>query len=474
VTIARRAIESAGRAVHGHLDSALGGPRRMRVVVALACVLGLSGADTATVGAAASELRSAFHISNTQIGLLIAVTSVVGALASVPFGHLADHVRRTWTLGGVILLWGAVMVWCATAGSFSQLLLARVGLGVVTAAAGPLVASLVGDYFEAGERGRIYGYILAGELVGVGFGFLVTGDLAAFSWRAAFVALAIPAVVLAWVVLRLPEPARGGIAPLQVEGPNAAALEDSTEDVRELAKEAVPVEERPEPPPDRMRGRGLIAATRHVLHVRTNIYLILSSAAGYYFLAGGETFGLEFVKEQYGIDQATTNVLLVVLGVSAITGVLLGGWAGDALVRRRHVSGRVTVAAVSAGLAAILFAPAILAREVLSGMPYLAAAVFLMAAQNPPLDAARLDIMPSRLWGRAEAVRTVLRSAGQAIAPVLFGLVADHVAGGGRAGLEWAFLLMLVPVIASCILLVAAIRTYPGDVAAAATLEWED
>src|SRR5207247_9659308 len=61
---------------------------------------------------------------------------------------------------------------------FRSLLVTRMLLGGVTAAAGPLVASLVGDYFAPAERGRIYGYILAGELAGAGFGFAVTGDVA--------------------------------------------------------------------------------------------------------------------------------------------------------------------------------------------------------------------------------------------------------------------------------------------------------
>ncbi len=47
------------------------------------------------------------------------------------------------------------MVWSATADSFGTLLLARVFLGTVIAAAGPLVASLVGDYFPANDRGRV-------------------------------------------------------------------------------------------------------------------------------------------------------------------------------------------------------------------------------------------------------------------------------------------------------------------------------
>ena len=91
-------------------------------------------------------------------------------------------------------------------------------LGAVTAAAGPMVASLVGDYFDGSERGRIYSYILTGELVGAGIGFAVTGDIAALSWRAAFILLAVPAFVLAWFVLKLPEPARGALAPLRADG----------------------------------------------------------------------------------------------------------------------------------------------------------------------------------------------------------------------------------------------------------------
>src|SRR5207247_3957001 len=163
-------------------------------------------------------LRNALGISNTDIGLLVTVTSLVAAVASLPFGVLADRVRRTRTLGAVIVVWGGAMIWSATVSTFDQLLVTRVLLGAVTAAAGPLVASLVGDYFPATERGRIYGFVLAGELVGAGIGFAVTGDIAALSWRAAFVILALPAFVLAWLVARLPEPARGGSERLIPEG----------------------------------------------------------------------------------------------------------------------------------------------------------------------------------------------------------------------------------------------------------------
>src|SRR6266571_4185828 len=175
--IGAAAIGGLGRAGARALTSALGGAERTRVIVLLAAVLALSSADTATVGASATSLRHALHISNTDIGLLVTVTSLVAAVASLPFGVLADRVRRTSTLGGAIVLWGAAMIWSASAPTFGQLLVARLFLGGVTAAAGPIVASLVGDWFASSERGRIYGYIIAGELVGAAVGFGVTGGI---------------------------------------------------------------------------------------------------------------------------------------------------------------------------------------------------------------------------------------------------------------------------------------------------------
>jgi hypothetical protein len=76
--------------------------------------------------------------------------------------------------------------------------------------------------------------------------------------------------------------------------------------------------------------------------------------------------------------------------------------------------------------------------------------------------------MPPQLWGRAEAIRTLLRSLAQALAPLLFGAVSDYLFGGGRTGLQWTFALMLLPLAASAVLLFRARYTYPTDVASAA------
>jgi MFS family permease len=461
-------------------------------VLVLGSVLALSSADASTVGAAAVQLRSALHIGNTDIGLLVAVTSLVGAVFSVPFGVLADRARRTWILAFCILIWGVAMIWGATAGSFSQLLLDRLFLGAVTASTAPIAASLVGDWIPGEERGKIYGYILTGELAGAGVGFAVTGDIAALSWRAAFIILALPAFFLAWLVFKLPEPARGGQGVLAAEpgyGPPPRGADDTQPemaagahhlgaqkgsqpheptDAQQLATErGIP----PDPALVRLATRPRMRfgqAVRYVMGVRTNVALIVSGALGYYFLAGVQTFGVEFVTGQYHVEQVLANLLLLVVGAGAVVGVLAGGPLGDALLHRGRINGRVLVAAVAAAATVLLFIPALITRSAMTALPYVVLAAAMLSAQNPPIDAARLDIMPAWLWGRAEGIRNLVRTGAQALAPLLFGAVSQYVFGGGASGLRWTFVVMLVPLSASAVFLFGASRRYPADVATAA------
>jgi MFS family permease len=474
IGVAAAAAGRLARAGSNALTTTLGGRERTRVILLLASVLALASADSATVGASAIQLRYDLHINNTDVGLLVTVSSLVAAAASLPFGVLADRVRRTRLLGGAIVLWGAAMIWSATAPTFGHLLLARLFLGGVTAAAGPIVASLVGDWFASFERGRIYGYIISGELVGAAFGFAVTGGIATLSWRASFVILALPAFGLAWLVFHLPEPARGGREPLvsATAKPVAPVAGDNSKgqatDAQRLAGERG-VESDPELVLRRdPRRLGLLAAARYVLSIRTNVLLILASAGGYFFLSGVQTFGVEFVTKQYGIAQALSALVLLGVGAAGVIGVLVGGWLGDFLLHRGFLNGRILVSAIAATVAVIFFVPAIFIRSPLTALPYIALAALALSAQNPPIDAARLDIVHPLLWGRAEGIRTALRTLAQATAPLLFGALSDYVFGGGRSGLQWTFAFMLLPLAASAYFLYKALRTYPRDVATAA------
>jgi len=102
-----------------------------------------------------------------------------------------------------------------------------------------------------------------------------------------------------------------------------------------------------------------------------------------------------------------------------------------------------------------------------------------VSAANPPLDAARLDTVPSWLWGRAEAIRTVLRQLAVAFAPFLFGLLANTLGGRGTTSfgsgtqgvaagdLHDSFLIMLVALALSAAILWRSRRWYPADARAA-------
>jgi MFS family permease len=188
------------------LSSRLGGADRARVILSFAAVLGLDGADKGSIGAMAGPLRSAFHVGQTDLGLLLTVSLLIAAAATFPFGWLVDRHNRIRLLSRAVAGWGTAMAISAAAPTYRFPLWSRAALGAVSACAGPAAASLVGDEFPSAERASVYGSVLTGEIVGTGIAFLVSGELAAWSWRAAFIALAIPAGFLAWFLRRIPEP----------------------------------------------------------------------------------------------------------------------------------------------------------------------------------------------------------------------------------------------------------------------------
>ena len=210
------------RLVRGHVVEFVGGPARTRVVVLFGCVLALSSAQISTVGAVAPTMEQSLHIDNTEIGLLNTVTLLVAAFAVLPIGLLVDKAKRIPMLSISIVLWSVTTMLGALAGSYGTLLLSRVLLGLVSATAGPAIASLTGDYFPSHERARVYGYILTGEIGGTAVGFVLCGTIAsAISWQAAFWLLAIPGLFLARSLWRtVPEPLRGGQSRLERGAPD--------------------------------------------------------------------------------------------------------------------------------------------------------------------------------------------------------------------------------------------------------------
>ena len=75
-----------------------------------AAVLALDSADKATIGVNAVKLQAGFGLGRSEIGLLLAVRSLVGAAATIPAGMLVDRVCRTRLLAWAVAFWALAMV----------------------------------------------------------------------------------------------------------------------------------------------------------------------------------------------------------------------------------------------------------------------------------------------------------------------------------------------------------------------------
>lgn len=511
VTGAASAVTDTSSGTHDHhhfsLEAIVGGPARARVVILLACILGLQAADTGAVGALAAPLEKSFHIGNTELGLLVTVTTLVGCVATLPFGGLSDRYNRSRLLQMVVALWAMATLVSAFSVDYTMLLLSRLALGGVVAAAGPALASLMGDLFPSEERGRLWSYVLTGELIGAGLGILVAGGLSGLvSWRLAMGVLAAPAAVLAWALHRyLPEPARGGQAYLHVGDDQIVTEEaagahpqdggdDGGEEELEALAEPSPLEvqaeqEGAEPEADLVltgaEDLSLWEATKYVLRIRTNVALVLASGLGYFFLSGLQTFAELYFRDRYGIGQSLASVLFILVAAGAVAGVVLSGRISDRMISRGRTRARLIVGAVAYAATAVAFVPGVLSSGLALAVPIFLIAAAFVGATNPPVDAARLDIMPSKLWGRAEAVRTALRQLLQGMAPLVYGLLSGAFGGASRGfasgvndtsqagsaatahGLEMAFVILTLPLLLAAAALWLSRTAYLGEIVAA-------
>jgi MFS family permease len=187
---------------------------------------------------------------------------------------------------------------------------------------------------------------------------------------------------------------------------------------------------------------------------------------GYFFFAGLRLFAVLFATEQYSISNSTAALLIPLIGVGAVVGLLLGGRSADWLTRRGVLSGRIIVAICGYVIATVAFLPPLFMHNLGLALPLLAIGAAGLAAATPPLDAVRLDVVPPKLWGRAESVRTLTRTGAEALGPLVCGLLADHLAGGGHRGVQLTLLILVPALLANGLLLLLAARTYPHDVAA--------
>lgn len=152
---------------------------REAVVLTWMCVL--IGVNQLGFGAVIPVLplyAESFGVSQTAIGMTVAVYGVARLVTAIPTGRLADWFgrRSALALGGLVSAAGNL--WCAWAGSFSELVVARfiAGAGAgLTLTAGMIVLA---DITTTARRGRVMAIYQGTFLFAVGIGPFPGGFLA--------------------------------------------------------------------------------------------------------------------------------------------------------------------------------------------------------------------------------------------------------------------------------------------------------
>src|SRR5262249_39308873 len=154
-----------------------------------------------------NQLKDDFHINDAGIGLLLSAFVLVNGLVTVPAGYLADRWQRTRTIGHTVMGWSAITMVTAAASNFATLVGLRALLGFGQAVTDPSAASLLSDYYPTEQRGRVFSNQQVMVFIGIGLGIALGGAVGdAFGWRAAFVVVGPPSMLVALLAYRLHEP----------------------------------------------------------------------------------------------------------------------------------------------------------------------------------------------------------------------------------------------------------------------------
>src|SRR6202035_4519185 len=101
--------------------------------------------DRNLLGALGEPIRKDFHLSDTDLGLLGTVFTLMYAVVGLPLGRLSDRWLRTRLLALGTVLWSLLTAASGVAQSYAQLFVSRLGVGVGEAVCAPAGQSLIGD-----------------------------------------------------------------------------------------------------------------------------------------------------------------------------------------------------------------------------------------------------------------------------------------------------------------------------------------
>lgn len=209
--------------------TAIGGsvrrPRAGLVLGMLCFVYVLNFLDRQLISILAKPVQDALHISDSQLGRLTGLYfALFYCFIAIPVGWLADRTHRVNVLAAACALWSAATAACGMAGSYGQLAVARMAVGVGEAGGVPPSYAIISDYFPRERRGTAMAIFNLGPPLGSALGVAFGASLAAaFDWRVPFYVIGGIGVLTAVAVyLLVAEPRRGAHDAPEVADRNAA------------------------------------------------------------------------------------------------------------------------------------------------------------------------------------------------------------------------------------------------------------
>lgn len=243
-------------------------------------------------------------LSDSQLGLLTGLAfAMFYVTAGIPIARLADKSNRRNIVAVSVGLWSFMTAMSGTVSNYTQLLIARVGVGVGEAGGSPPSHSIISDIFPAEKRASAISIYSTGVNFGIMFGLLLGGWLNEyFGWRVAFVVVGAPGILLAILVrTTLAEPIRG-------------LTENKT-----TSEESVPF-------------MGVVSLLWSRLSFR---HMAFAAALNAFASYSASSWTASFMIRSHGMTTGELGTwLAMTLGLSGAVGVLCGGLLADRLAPR--------------------------------------------------------------------------------------------------------------------------------------------
>jgi MFS transporter, Spinster family, sphingosine-1-phosphate transporter len=354
---------------------------------------------------------------------LLGTAFLVSYMISAPiFGWLADRMSRWLIIGTSVILWSAATAASGLAGTFALLLAMRLLVGVGEGGYGPAAPAIISDFFPIERRGRVLSYFYVAIPVGSALGYAIGGYVTShWGWQMSFFAVAPPGVLL-------------GLACFSQRDPR----------------------ERFETSP---RQRATIRDYLRLLTIRSYVWNTLAMTA-LTFAMGGLSFWVPGYLQHRGLPSSSRIVFGGMLVVAGLTATLLGGFTGD-LLRKRFASAYFLVSGIGVMIAfpfsaAVVFVPFPLAWALMF------IALFFLFFNTGPSNTALANVTHPSVRATAFALNIlIIHALGDAAAPPLIGMVADH------SNMDVAFLAVTAMMFVAGVLWMWGAKFLPSDTAAA-------